>query len=72
MPTNAQTIDPQQSVGLDVSGNRYLDICSVTEKPISEQTSVDAVDIAACQGFMMGMTDGTSSAAATIEPKGSN
>lgn len=58
IPLDAQTTDPQENVGIDVSGNRYLDICSVAEKPYDQWTSVDAVDDGACQGFMIGMVDG--------------
>src|SRR5437660_1625900 len=49
-----------QSPSIDVSesGNRFLQVCSVEEKPLEKWSEVDVLNGGICNGFMMGLRDG--------------
>src|SRR5438034_1381561 len=51
---NAQTT----AKDISDSGNRYLEICSSTEKPMEQWNEMDFLNGGLCQGFMMGFRDG--------------
>lgn len=51
VPVNAQQ-------NISTSGNEYLEICSVLEKPQKQLTEVDFLHSGLCEGFMLGLQDG--------------
>jgi hypothetical protein len=63
VPLHAQTSEKD----ISASGNRYLEICSSTEKPQAQLNEMDFLNLGLCQGFMLGFHDGVGTAIAILQ-----
>jgi hypothetical protein len=50
-PAKAQS----RSSDVSESGNRFLEVCSVDEKPMTQWNEMDFLNGGLCEGFMMGL-----------------
>jgi hypothetical protein len=58
-----------QDRNISQSGNRYLELCSSTEKPPEKPDENDIADVYLCAGFMMGVSNGASFSIAMLQAK---
>jgi hypothetical protein len=63
VPLNAQ----MAAKDISDSGNRYLEICSSTEKPMAQWNEMDFLNGGLCHGFMMGFRDGVGVSIAMLQ-----
>jgi hypothetical protein len=57
---------------ISASGNRYVEICSSTEKAPEKWNEIDFLNLGICQGFMTGFNDGRGVAIAVLSVKNSS
>jgi len=63
VPLDAQT--PAKDIS--ASGNRYLEVCSSTEKPQTQLNEMDFLNLGLCHGFMLGFNDGVGTAISILQ-----
>jgi Ssp1 endopeptidase immunity protein Rap1a len=63
VPANAQS----RPNDISESGNRFLEVCSVDEKPMAQWNERDFLNGGVCEGFMMGLRDGIGMSIALLQ-----
>jgi len=63
----SNAIGQTSNQNLGDSGNRFLEICSIIDKPMAEWKVLDFESASGCTGYMMGFHDGIKAATATIQ-----